>query len=194
VDLTLQLAVDAFGFERPEAINLWIGDERSVSSLHKDHFENMYAVIGGEKGFVLFPPTDIAFFEEKSFPATRYKLSKKFNCEESSARIFCDDLDLIDEIDENENKKSINWILDDRIENYYNNNDYKSNDNNDNNNENSNVKLAHGIRVVLRAGELLYIPAMWLHKVFQKKETIAVNYWYEQKFDFRFLFNYFMFF
>lgn len=28
----------------PEAVNLWIGDERSVTSWHKDPFENIYAV------------------------------------------------------------------------------------------------------------------------------------------------------
>ena len=27
----------------PEAVNLWIGDERSVTSWHKDPFENIYA-------------------------------------------------------------------------------------------------------------------------------------------------------
>lgn len=27
----------------PEAINIWIGDERSITSWHKDPFENLYA-------------------------------------------------------------------------------------------------------------------------------------------------------
>ena len=38
IDPQLELAVQAFG-NSPEAVNLWIGDERSVSSLHKDHYE-----------------------------------------------------------------------------------------------------------------------------------------------------------
>jgi len=34
----------------PDATNLWIGDERSVTSFHKDHYENIYCVIrGGSK-------------------------------------------------------------------------------------------------------------------------------------------------
>ena len=33
----------------PEATNLWIGDERSVTSFHHDHYENMYAVLCGTK-------------------------------------------------------------------------------------------------------------------------------------------------
>lgn len=39
----LPLGNNAFG-ACPEAINIWIGDERSTSSLHKDHFENLYVV------------------------------------------------------------------------------------------------------------------------------------------------------
>lgn len=41
IDEKLALAVEAFGNE-PEATNLWIGDDRAVSSLHKDFYENMY--------------------------------------------------------------------------------------------------------------------------------------------------------
>ena len=55
-------------------MNLWIGDERSVSSLHKDHFENMYAVITGEKTFTLLPPTDILYLKEKEYSTMQYKI------------------------------------------------------------------------------------------------------------------------
>lgn len=34
----MELAVEAFGNE-PEAVNIWIGDERAVSTMHKDHYE-----------------------------------------------------------------------------------------------------------------------------------------------------------
>jgi jumonji domain-containing protein 7 len=37
----LPWAEDVFGGP-PEATNLWIGDERSVTSFHKDHYENLY--------------------------------------------------------------------------------------------------------------------------------------------------------
>jgi peptidyl-lysine (3S)-dioxygenase / protease len=53
---------------------LWIGDERSVSSIHKDHFENMYAVITGEKTFTLLPPTDLLYLEEKEYPSMQYRV------------------------------------------------------------------------------------------------------------------------
>lgn len=35
----LPIAAEAFPEAETEAINLWIGDERSITSLHKDHFE-----------------------------------------------------------------------------------------------------------------------------------------------------------
>ena len=38
----------------------------------------------------------------------------------------------------------------------------------------------------VRAGQVLYIPAMWYHRVSQSQFTIAVNYWYDQRFDHRY--------
>lgn len=64
-------------------MNLWIGDERSVSSLHKDHFENMYAVITGEKTFTLLPPTDILYLKEKEYPAMQYKVKSSYHSSRS---------------------------------------------------------------------------------------------------------------
>lgn len=64
----LPLAEQAFG-NRPDAINLWIGDERSVSSMHKDHYENFYAVVKGKKSFILAPPSAIACLYETETPS-----------------------------------------------------------------------------------------------------------------------------
>lgn len=38
VEPFLALAREAFGNE-PDAVNLWIGDDRSLSAVHKDHYE-----------------------------------------------------------------------------------------------------------------------------------------------------------
>lgn len=57
---TIQFARDALGV--PEtAVNLWIGDERSVSTMHADPFHNLYVVVRGRKTFTLRPPSDAAF-------------------------------------------------------------------------------------------------------------------------------------
>ena len=42
----LPWAEEVFGGP-PEATNLWIGDERSITSFHKDHYENLYGNIHG---------------------------------------------------------------------------------------------------------------------------------------------------
>lgn len=65
-------------------MNLWIGDERSVSSIHKDHFENMYAVITGEKTFTLLPPTDLLYLDEKEYPSMQYRVKGTFDSVDSS--------------------------------------------------------------------------------------------------------------
>ncbi|KAJ3559205.1 hypothetical protein NP233_g11324 [Leucocoprinus birnbaumii] len=42
----------------PDAVNLWIGDGRSTTSIHSDPYENIYTVVRGEKRFTLLPPSD----------------------------------------------------------------------------------------------------------------------------------------
>lgn len=45
----------------PDAANLWLGYDQSVSSLHKDPYENFYLSVVGEKHFTLLPPHSILF-------------------------------------------------------------------------------------------------------------------------------------
>jgi len=69
-------AFDAFGAE-PDAVNMWIGDQRSVSSLHRDPYENVYCVIKGQKRFTLLPPTDGVYLAEQEFPGAQYRLANQ---------------------------------------------------------------------------------------------------------------------
>lgn len=39
-----------------DAVNLWIGNSKSVTATHKDNFENIFVQIIGRKHFVLLPP------------------------------------------------------------------------------------------------------------------------------------------
>eukprot|EP00954_Amorphochlora_amoebiformis_P008897 691023-Amorphochlora_amoeboformis.AAC.4 len=48
----------------PDAVNIWVGDQRSVSSLHRDPYENIYCVIRGSKTFTLLPPSDAPYLAE----------------------------------------------------------------------------------------------------------------------------------
>ena len=64
-------ATEALGC-MPEAVNLWIGTEKSVTSFHKDHYENLYAVVTGEKHFTLLPPTDMHRLYIREYPSAYY--------------------------------------------------------------------------------------------------------------------------
>lgn len=65
----------------PEAVNLWIGNGRSETSFHKDHYENLYVVVTGEKHFLLLPPTEVHRLYVRSYPAAQYVTS-------SSSKVF----------------------------------------------------------------------------------------------------------
>jgi hypothetical protein len=58
--------------EGPEAINLWIGNSRSVTALHKDNYENIYVQITGEKHFTLLPPLTYACVAERELTPASY--------------------------------------------------------------------------------------------------------------------------
>lgn len=56
----------------PEAVNLWVGNHLSETSFHKDHYENLYVVIAGEKRFLLLPPTDVHRMYIREYQAANY--------------------------------------------------------------------------------------------------------------------------
>lgn len=41
-----------------EAVNLWIGTSKSITSFHHDPYENVYHVLSGSKTFTLLSPID----------------------------------------------------------------------------------------------------------------------------------------
>ncbi|RMD44835.1 hypothetical protein DV735_g429, partial [Chaetothyriales sp. CBS 134920] len=61
---------DNFSFAKdvlgePDARNIWIGNDRSITSLHRDPYENLYLVLKGSKTFRLWPPVDEAAMPTK---------------------------------------------------------------------------------------------------------------------------------
>ncbi|KAI0045304.1 Clavaminate synthase-like protein [Auriscalpium vulgare] len=56
----------------PDAVNLWIGNNRSVTSIHSDSYENIYHVVRGRKVFTLLPPTEGWCLEERLYPHATY--------------------------------------------------------------------------------------------------------------------------
>ncbi|CAO3650939.1 unnamed protein product [Cunninghamella blakesleeana] len=156
VDSEISWCSQALG-KSPDAVNFWFGDEKSVTSLHKDPYENCYAVIRGQKTFILFPPTEFACLHESIYPTAIYKPSN--------------DIGKFD-IEPLEDNLKVPWIpinpLDPNSREKY-----------------SRFKYAQPITVTISEGEMLYLPALWFHHVLQKgdKGTIAVNYWYDMEYQ-----------
>lgn len=60
----------------PDAVNLWIGNSKSVTALHKDNYENIYVQILGRKHFVLFPSLCHPVVNEQPLPPATYSRTK----------------------------------------------------------------------------------------------------------------------
>jgi len=56
----------------PDAVNLWIGNQSSVTSIHSDPYENIYAVVRGAKHFTILPPTEGWCLRERTYPHATY--------------------------------------------------------------------------------------------------------------------------
>ncbi|EOY32967.1 2-oxoglutarate and Fe(II)-dependent oxygenase superfamily protein isoform 1 [Theobroma cacao] len=150
----------------PEAVNLWIGNHLSETSFHKDHYENLYAVVSGEKHFLLLPPTDVHRMYIRDYPAARYCYSEesgefRLELEEPERRVpWCS----VDPYPATGSEERSKFPL------YFNG--------------------PKPFEVTVKAGEILYLPSMWFHHVKQSPGdggcTIAVNYWYDMQFDIKY--------
>lgn len=158
----LPWATEAFGSE-PEAVNLWIGGEKSVTTFHKDPYENLFAVIAGSKTFHILPPCDYYRLQCKKFPVAQYHAHSK---------------DLADcplSLVKKEDAAPVRWsAMDPRpgSAGFC---------------RQTNSALHQAMTVTVRAGEVLYLPSLWHHFVEQEGGPdgvcIAVNFWYDMAFD-----------
>lgn len=140
----------------PDAVNFWLGEASAVTSMHKDHYENLYCVISGEKQFILIPPSDRPFIPYELYqPAT-----------------FCQREDGTFEVVDEEGVEKVPWIpldpLNPDLERY------------------PGYRLARPLTCTVRAGEMLYLPSLWFHHVRQSHGCIAVNFWYDMEFDIKY--------
>ena len=56
----------------PDALNLWIGNSRSVTAMHRDNYENLYVQVRGRKHFVLMPALCAPVVGEDMLRPARY--------------------------------------------------------------------------------------------------------------------------
>ncbi len=117
-----------------DAINLWIGNARSVTALHKDNYENIYVQVRGQKHFVLLSPIEMPCVNEQLLPKTRYKPSY------DSERLVLEPENSDDGI---EHIPVASWDPDELETN-----------------ATAYSHLAKPLRVTLNEGDMLYLPAM----------------------------------
>ncbi|XP_070565447.1 bifunctional peptidase and (3S)-lysyl hydroxylase JMJD7-like [Ptychodera flava] len=149
-------ASEAFG-KMPDAINFWMGEKTAVTSMHKDHYENLYCVIQGEKHFILLPPTDLPYIPYGLYQAAVYKTNDTTG-----------DFDIVEDHDTGH----VPWIpvdpLNPDLEKY------------------PEFSKAKPIHCTVKAGQTLYLPSLWFHHVSQSQGCIAVNFWYDMEYDIKY--------
>ncbi|XP_076308023.1 bifunctional peptidase and (3S)-lysyl hydroxylase Jmjd7-like isoform X1 [Tachypleus tridentatus] len=152
VAMELSWATSAFGVE-PDAVNFWMGDKRAVTSMHKDHYENIYCVVRGQKDFILIPPTDLPWVPYENFQAAVYKTSEDGQFH----------------IEKDESFGIVPWIPVDPEQP-----DYQCY---------PKFQRATKLWCSVQEGDALYLPSLWFHHVRQSHGCIAVNFWYDMDFD-----------
>lgn len=140
----------------PDAVNFWLGEANAITSMHKDHYENLYCVVAGEKHFVLMPPTDRPFIPYGLFqPAVYHQRDDG-------------EFEVIDQSD----SEMVPWIpldpLNPDLERF------------------PQYRRARPLHCSVKAGEMLYLPSLWFHHVQQSHGCIAVNFWYDMDYDIKY--------
>lgn len=149
----------------PEAINFWLGNSKSVTALHKDPYENIYVQVLGKKHFVLLPPVEAPVVGEKWVKSGTYIPSP------SSPNFLKSKYILTPTPDSPPHTLPFatydpDFPLDTATPFSH---------------------LSKPLRVTLEPGDMLYLPALWYHKVSQSCDEqgicCAVNYWYDMDFS-----------
>lgn len=146
-------------------MNLWVGNSHSTSVLHKDHYENVFVQVAGAKEFVILPPVAAPCVAERSVLSATYSPLDPSTTSENMRKE-----DLCIKVDEPEEYVPLpTWDPDRPGEN-----------------TTAYSEFARPMRVTVNAGDMLYLPALWYHKVKQiaAEEGVccSVNYWYDMEF------------
>ncbi|KAF2278567.1 Clavaminate synthase-like protein [Westerdykella ornata] len=154
----------------PDAINFWLGNSYSTTALHKDNYENVYVQVLGKKHFVLLPPVEAPCVNERAILSATYRPVPEALSSTPATGDPSLSATVVPHIDEPLTYTPFcTWDPDVP---HRNTTPFSS--------------LSQPIRVTLEPGDMLYLPALWYHKVGQScnEEGIccAVNYWYDLEF------------
>ncbi|KDN44249.1 Clavaminate synthase-like protein [Tilletiaria anomala UBC 951] len=176
-------ATEALGVA-PEATNIWIGTSRSQSSMHRDHYENLFTCFRGKKTFTLYPPWENFFFEgDDVYDVYRWRLLERKEGEDTCDYVRGSALFELAK----EDSPPTPWIQIDPTQPV----------SHPRNAKHSIYVRARAslppIRVEVHEGQTLYLPSGWYHHVAQEEDDesdavlqregegvcLCVNWWYE---------------
>ncbi|KAF2670408.1 Clavaminate synthase-like protein [Microthyrium microscopicum] len=152
----------------PDAVNVWIGNERSKTALHKDPYENVYVQVRGAKRFTLLPPVAVAGVGERLLKGARYVPKQ-----DATEGLGVEEVGLEARLDgDGASVPFPTWDPDGVTEV---------------GEEGGLRELCRPVRVRLGEGDMLYLPALWFHQVEQEcgneEFCCAVNYWYDMEYS-----------
>lgn len=126
----------------PDAINMWIGNSRSVTALHRDNYENIYVQIAGRKHFALLPPLFQPCVNERELQPATYVRRKDEGQQQGEEEAEGLALRMDEAIDEKIPFATWDPDTPEVCATPY-------------------SHLAEPMRVSLEPGDMLYLPAMW---------------------------------
>ncbi|KAF2475200.1 Clavaminate synthase-like protein [Lindgomyces ingoldianus] len=173
----------------PDAINFWLGNSHSTTALHKDNYENVYVQVLGKKHFTLLPPVESACVNEKAVLAATYAPRDSLPSSRSSSPLDLHSTPgtspgVMSEADQEAALKDLVICVDEPEESV----PFATWDPDEPGKRPTPFsKHSQPLRVTLDEGDMLYLPALWYHKVTQTCSTeaicCAVNYWYDLDFS-----------
>mmetsp|Transcript_14302 Transcript_14302/g.29393 ORF Transcript_14302/g.29393 Transcript_14302/m.29393 type:complete len:374 (+) Transcript_14302:124-1245(+) len=150
-----------------DAVNLWIGDGRATTSLHKDPYHNVYHVAKGTKIFHLLPEWTGGLMEEKDLITATYVRSKDgklsisdLTCPSTGRKVFT------------------RWITNTLHPTLT-----KPQPNNKLCTPIPELLQQHVSTFTVRENETIYVPPGWYHAVESSGVSVAVNYWFDREYD-----------
>jgi jumonji domain-containing protein 7 len=145
----------------PDAVNFWMGNEASTTSLHKDPYENVLVVVQGCKVLTLLPPTDLPWLYERAYPTLQQSPAGQGGPWDPPRPL--------------QPPLTTSWIPVDpeqpdlQVHPLY--------------------ARAHPVQVRVEAGDMLYLPSLWYHHVRQLRgdptgvnACISCNWWYDMEY------------
>jgi len=191
-DLPSNLPFAAAVLGEPDATNIWIGDHRSVTSTHRDPYENLYLVLRGSKTFTLYAPVEELCLHAEMVRTGRLVQDEGEDGDGSGFRIELDEhaslspnesnsSSISQEIQPREQDSRLPWIpISPLLSRSYLDNSFPY------------YKYARPETVTVEAGQMLYLPSGWFHHVTQQcgswddgnsAPCIAVNYWFDMDYE-----------